>query len=273
MRQLKAGQTLWSKFDTLRLDGTILTQVECTSNIKQLPWHYHENFLFYYHLSGTLNEVSRKKTITCSAGTLLLHHWQDPHYDEKFSKDARFFHLEIENEWFSKHNIRPDILEGSFELQSPILKTLFRKIHREINLNDTTSQISVDGLLLQSIAEISRAAESRKSGVPSWVAKVREILNDTCGERITLDALSLETGIHPVHLSRQFPKYFNAGFGDYIRALRVERAAKLLAANHSMTLAQIGFECGFADQSHFIRCFKEKFGITPLQYQKNISKR
>ncbi|WEK71791.1 MAG: AraC family transcriptional regulator [Candidatus Chryseobacterium colombiense] len=27
-------------------------------------------------------------------------------------------------------------------------------------------------------------------------------------------------------------------------------------------------ECGFSDQSHFIRCFKENIGITPLKYQK-----
>jgi len=33
----------------------------------------------------------------------------------------------------------------------------------------------------------------------------------------------------------------------------------------------VALECGFSDQSHFIRCFKENIGITPLKY-KNLLK-
>lgn len=266
MKHLKAGQTFWSQKKSIQLEGTILTEVKYTPNIAELPWHYHENFLFYYHIRGSLEEVNKKKTVNCTAGTLLFHHWQDPHFDKNFSDDASFFHIEIENKWFLKHHIKPSILEGSVQLENPVLKPLFHKIHKEIKHNDATSQISVDGLLLQSIAEITRTTNVRNFRIPVWVNKVREILNDGIRDKITLETLSFETGIHPVHLSKEFPKYFNMGFGEYIRNIRVEKATQLLSST-KITLSEIAYDCGFADQSHFTRCFKDVFGVTPLNYR------
>ncbi|MBW4891576.1 AraC family transcriptional regulator [Mucilaginibacter sp. HMF5004] len=46
-----------------------------------------------------------------------------------------------------------------------------------------------------------------------------------------------------------------------------------LALSHiitsDMTVSQVAFECGFEDPSHFIRVFKEKYDLTPLQYRQN----
>jgi AraC family transcriptional regulator len=268
MKQLRSGQHFGANKQTVRLEGAILTEAGYTPHI-EVPWHYHENAYFFYHLRGRLDEVNKNRTIICTAGTLLFHHWQDPHYDKNFSRDASFFHVEIENAWFLRHHLKPSILEGSMPLENPILKPIFQKIHKEIKLNDNTTQISVDGLLLQSIAEITRAVQNEKSVVPGWVKKVREILKDSIPDKITLQTLSSETGIHPVHLSREFPKYFNAGFGQYIRNLRIEKSIRLLS-DGSLSLSEIAFACGFSDQSHFIRCFKGSVGTTPRKYRSSI---
>lgn len=265
MKELKSGQHFGVTKKTVKLEGTILTEAGYTPHI-EVPWHYHENAYFFYHLRGHLDEVNKKKTVKCTAGTLLFHHWQDPHCDKNFSKDAAFFHIEIQDKWFLQHHLDASILEGSMQLENPNLKSIFQKIHKEIKLDDNTTQISVDGLLLQSIAQITRTEHREKSAVPTWVKKVKEVLNDSISDKITLQRLSSETGIHPVHLSKEFPKYFNAGFGQYIRTLRIEKAVSLLS-NKDLTLAEIAFNCGFADQSHFIRCFKESMGTTPLKFR------
>jgi AraC family transcriptional regulator len=248
----------------VNLDGAILTEAGYTPNI-EVPWHYHENAYFFYHLRGRLDEVNKRKTITCTPGTLLFHHWQDPHFDKNFSADASFFHIEIDNKWFLRHQLKAGVLEGSWEIQNPIFKPIFQKIHREIRYNDTATQISVDGLLLQAIAEITRESFQQRTAAPLWVLKVKEILNDRLNTRITLSDLSTETGVHPVHLSKNFPRYFGTGFGQYIRNARVQKACKLLV-NENSDLSQIAYECGFSDQSHFIRCFKDIIGTTPSAY-------
>lgn len=72
-----------------------------------------------------------------------------------------------------------------------------------------------------------------------------------------------------MHLSRDFHKYFHCNLGEYLRELRVEKSLKLL--NEYESLSEVALECGFSDQSHFIRCFKENIGVTPLKY-KNLLK-
>lgn len=265
MRLLKSGQHFGVNKRTIKLDGTILTEAKSSPEMN-VPWHYHENAYFFFHLSGKLDEVNKKNTVTCVPGTVLFHHWQDPHYDKNFSSDTSFFHIEIEDRWFIRHQLKPSIVEGSMQLKNPVLKTIVRKIHREITLCDTATQLSVDGLLLQAIAELTRSSENKIVQVPEWVNKVRDILNNE-HESITLQMLSRETGVHPVHLSKEFPRYFNCGFGEYIRSARIEKAASLLSKS-SMKLSEIAYACGFSDESHFIRSFKEAMATTPAKFRR-----
>jgi AraC family transcriptional regulator len=48
----------------------------------------------------------------------------------------------------------------------------------------------------------------------------------------------------------------------WLRAARVERAREMLL-NTKLALAQIAYECGFSDQSHFTRVFMTAVGTTP----------
>lgn len=57
------------------------------------------------------------------------------------------------------------------------------------------------------------------------------------------------------------------GFAEYVRDLRVERAAKLLRTGTD-TVADIAHRTGFADQSHLLRCFKAKYATSPLAYRR-----
>ena len=52
-----------------------------------------------------------------------------------------------------------------------------------------------------------------------------------------------------------------------IRTLLKSGAAALLSSPQS-SIAAIGLELGFNDQSHFTRAFKNQFGVTPGQFQK-----
>ena len=55
----------------------------------------------------------------------------------------------------------------------------------------------------------------------------------------------------------------------YIVALRrLEKARACLV--EGLSGAEVAAACGFADQSHFIRCFKEVMGISPLAYRKML---
>jgi AraC family transcriptional regulator len=266
MKLLQSGQHFGKATAKVSLNGITLTEAGYFPDI-EVPWHYHENAYFFMHLRGRLDECNKKGKTICTPGTLLFHNWQDPHYDTNFSRDARFYHIEVERKWFQRFDINPTSSEGSTRIDHPALKEIFKKIHNEIKLNDKVTQLSVDGLLAQAFAILHRDARNASSKIPDWVKKVQEILLEQNVEKITLQFLASESGIHPVHLSKEFSKYFRTGFGDFMRKRRLDSATTLLTLG-DLSIAEIAHECGYSDESHFIRCFKQMNGMTPLKYRK-----
>jgi len=53
---------------------------------------------------------------------------------------------------------------------------------------------------------------------------------------------------------------------EFIRNLRLQRAAKLLEA-HWGNVAEVAFEVGFSSLSHFAKAFRQEYGVLPSEYR------
>jgi len=87
--------------------------------------------------------------------------------------------------------------------------------------------------------------------------------NLTLGDYARLACRSLST------FKREFKKIFKESPGKWIRKKRLSLAAELLEKT-SLSVAEIGFECGFENQTHFSRLFREKKGVSPLQFRMDL---
>lgn len=56
---------------------------------------------------------------------------------------------------------------------------------------------------------------------------------------------------------------------QYVKQLRVQKAAELLAATERK-ISDIGAECGFQEMSYFAKTFREMKGCTPSEFRKNV---
>lgn len=265
MNHLHKGQFYGQTKRTTFLEGITLTDTEYT--LDKVDWHYHENPYFTFILQGNLIEGNKKKVYNCSAGTLLFHNWQEPHYNIKPKGFARGFHIELDQKWANNYGIDFNDLQGNMHVEDPAVKLLLYRLFRESKRNDNASDLSIQGLVLQTLTGIKQTPNTPLKNNPSWVKKVRDMLHDTCTDHLSLIQLAKALDIHPVHLSRDFPRYFHCGLGNYVRRLKIERSLTLLS-NKKLSLSAIAFECGFSDQSHFTRCFKELMGLGPLAYRK-----
>ncbi|WP_449389389.1 helix-turn-helix domain-containing protein [Chryseobacterium lineare] len=265
MKNLRNGEFFGQTNSIINCDGLTITDTEYTHSF--VDWHYHENPYFTFLLQGNMKEGNKKEIYDCSAGTLLYHHWEDAHYNIKPDIFTRGFHINITEDWFKKFELSKEIIEGSFNIKNPAVKLLMYQIFKETKFNDNSFDLSVYQLLLHLFDQLSdQKSSSNSEKKPIWVKQIDEILHERFTEKLSLHELSKTLNIHPIHLSRDFQKYFRCNLSEYLRKLKVEKSLKII--NDFESLSEVALECGFSDQSHFIRCFKENIGITPLRYKK-----
>lgn len=269
MKAINKGEYYGDFKQSIKSNNVIFTETTCKNT--PVEWHYHKNSYLSYALEGHCIEQNKKRSYVVKPGTLLYHNWQDAHCNLNHSRYSRNFYIEIEQKWFKNNDINSEILEGSREINHPFIKALYHQIYLETKLKDNLFQSATESLLLNLFSQLEKVNTLETSTMPLWVNKVKEIIHDECIEKITLQYLSNETNIHKIHLSRDFSKYFNTNLGNYIRKVKIEYSVTLLAT--TMSLTEIAYQCGFSDQSHFIRSFKSTYNMTPNKFRKIIISR
>jgi AraC-like DNA-binding protein len=116
-----------------------------------------------------------------------------------------------------------------------------------------------------------KKTSSYKVNRPSWVGNLRELVHEENIE-FSLKNLSDILQIHPTHLSRDFSRYFGTTLGNYVRLIKLNKAFNLLLTS-KLSITEVGYQCGFYDQSHFTKHFKQAYGFPPKQLQRQISQR
>jgi AraC family transcriptional regulator len=86
------------------------------------------------------------------------------------------------------------------------------------------------------------------------------------GENLSLSAIASELGISQYYFCHLFKQSTRISPHQYLIRQRVERAKHLLK-QRKQKIVSIAIECGFANQSHFAKCFRQYTGMNPKQFQ------
>jgi AraC family transcriptional regulator len=154
--------------------------------------------------------------------------------------------------------------------QSPGALVLARRIASEIRNDDPYTALARDGLSLELVALVARERNARRTArAPAWLRAAREMVCEPGDDRLTLRSIADEVGRHPVHVAREFRRYYGTSIGSYRRAVQLDRAEAMLASH--MGLNEIALSCGFASHAHFSRVFKASRGVSPSEYRRDFT--
>jgi DNA-binding response OmpR family regulator/two-component sensor histidine kinase len=81
----------------------------------------------------------------------------------------------------------------------------------------------------------------------------------------TVEDMSRDIGMSYTQLYRKTKALTGQTVNDFIRGIRLKRAAQLLE-QHQLTVSEITYKVGFTDLQHFRECFKKMYGHTPSQH-------
>jgi len=80
-----------------------------------------------------------------------------------------------------------------------------------------------------------------------------------------VEQLSLDMGMSRMNLYRKLQAITGQTPTDFIRTIRLKRAAQLLR-DGKLNVSEVADRVGFSSSSYFTKCFKELFGVLPTQY-------
>ena len=128
-------------------------------------------------------------------------------------------------------------------------------------------------LIIQMLQTPSRAllvGELPRNTSEGGLAAAVQYIQDNLDRHISIDELVEEACMSKSSFYRHFSDEFDMSPLEYITRERVRRARMLLADSDN-TVTSVSHALGFSSTSHFIDMFKEHEGVTPKQYQLDVT--
>ena len=109
-----------------------------------------------------------------------------------------------------------------------------------------------------------------RGGLAPWQErKAKGMLLGNMDGGVMVSTIARECGLSDSQFSRSFRRTTGLPPHQWLMQRRIERAKSLLTEG-VLNLAQIGQECGFADQSHFTRTFTALAGASPGAWRRRL---
>jgi len=258
---------------TRAVPGFHVTERHYASGIT-LSRHCHENAFLIYGLAGTYTESraslapgASAANIACPPGVLRFRPPRQEH-SNVFESGARCLVVAIEPETLERVGEHTRLLDRPGDIRGVASTWLAQRLDREFRQDDALSLISLEGILLEILADSARllGALDPAAPLPRWLRIAREYAEANFLRTLSLSEIAGVCGVHRVHLAREFRRHFSVTVGEFLRRRRVEHACRLVSTTND-PLADVAIACGFSDQSHFCATFRRQVGLTPGRFR------
>ena len=142
-----------------------------------------------------------------------------------------------------------------------------------INLISTHQMLRLKYERNDSLEDQLESVELPKSPDEKLLERIMATVNKHLSDSdLNVDMIAEEVGISRVHLHRKMKELTGQTPHDFIRNLRLKRAATLLASQ-SMNVNEVMYACGFSNSTSFSTIFKRFYGMSPRDYIHEHDKR
>ena len=123
--------------------------------------------------------------------------------------------------------------------------------------------------MVTGLVSISRDLQSPSVGdlKMSGLRNVVDWVHAHIDEEIHVADLAKIAGMNGAQLERRMKRIFKLSVGQFVRKLRIDRAAQLLR-DTNLGIAEIALKCGYSEQSSLTRQFKSAVGCPPGEFRK-----
>ena len=267
--KVPSGRFFGEKFKSEAAGRLLLTEYRYPKAFV-IKKHWHEAPYVAFVLRGAYNEYNGTARRECRAGCLLIQPAGETHWEKHGPTPVRIFSVQYTPQFLNDTGGWAAPPAAPAVLRAPELGHLALQLHREFLDGDPLAPLAAEAYALECLVSLRRQDRHdafKGTQSPRWLTVVKEMLHDEPSLVPSVATIGREVGVHPVHVSRAFRRYFGCTIGEYLRRLRVQRAQQLLA-DPLVSLSEIAGMVGYSDQSHFSVAFKRLTGTSPGAYRR-----
>jgi AraC family transcriptional regulator len=174
-------------------------------------------------------------------------------------------------------SVNPDRVELVLTLKKadPLIHRLSLALKYSLEADGIGNRFYADSLATAIAAHLLRHYSTRHHRFPEYedglskpkLRQAFEYIEAHLTEDILLSAIATELGMSQYYFCQLFKRSTGMTPHQYLIAQRIERAKHLLN-KPELTITFVALECGFANQSHFAKCFRQYTGMNPKEFRK-----
>lgn len=161
--------------------------------------------------------------------------------------------------------IKPVISVGlDGEIMDNFLKVICLMNEEELNL-----QYSASGVLFQILMQIfvhKKFTSSDKTDIERQIKQAKLIILEQINQLISPKAIAEKVGMGYSLFRKEFKRYTGFSPVQYQIQLRIQKSNSLLSTTN-LSIKEIAHQLGFDSNNYFSRIFKQKTGISPIDFR------
>lgn len=186
-----------------------------------------------------------------------------------------YYCILIEKQYFESQYLLyapsvPEFQFLQFSVCHDILKTLnifaleSGKSMKNSDITLTAQSTIITHWLIRSILQENYDMRTMSSNY--GIARAQHYIEQHLEESVTVNTLATIANMSVTHFNRTFKKELGMTPIEYLIAIRLTQAKKLLL-RFDYSITDISLKCGFNSNAHFSSTFQKKLGLTPTEYR------
>lgn len=232
-----------------------------------------DHYLLVYVTDGSgIYQANGKETPLSGGESFLLF----PNVLTRYKADLR---VPWDYKWigFSGADIGKTLLQSGISVERPVIRhrrpervsALLDQLLAYQTSDEHSDRLYYSGILRLLLAEICRdhVGFSPKRRVDHRMLEVHHFMQQHFDKKLTVAALAEYAGMERSYFTKRFKIEYGTSPYDYLLELRISKGRQLLEQT-DLPVEHLALLLGFNDTFHFSNYFKQRTGVSPLQYRK-----
>ena len=242
--------------------------------------HFHLHYEINCVVCGKISVINNGTSLDCDFPCVLFHAPCSFHKVISFgSEPYERYKFHFNESYLSRFNADAEKCDALFSDNLTVIPLidsagdeilsalrLFPRNHATKSQYDRFFAFFLDLLSRHASKKIPIKTNRSDPGKIGYIGNVLSYISENYSSELTIDDISRRYYVSKTKLNDDFKQIIGKTIKQHIIDVRISNAMRMLTGG--LSVMDTAHECGFVDESHFIRTFRERVGSSPKKFAK-----